>query len=775
MKRSRRFLWLFVCLILVAIGGVWYWRADQAFQDSYRTRVSGDIAKLIQTNPYDQVSVVVIVIDGLRWTEGIGAQDKYLPHIWNDLRPMGTLLTNYRIASPTVTTSVHTALVSGRVCEEPNDGHIRSVFPTMQEYYRDARSDYVKTSIENIVQYPGWLFRPDSESTDSVGKLEADAEKFGPNKTPLYLGKDLIFCLNRSSSGRYPGDDVLLADSMVDQEVEELFQAKLPDVKPNMVFVNLPDVDECGHEAQWFYYVDAIRNADKHVWNMWQTVQSLSKYRGKTYFIITTDHGRHEPDRGGFPHHGCFCDGCQHSFMLLIGPNIKQDFVSDQPHSEVDLAPTVGAVTGVSIPGSTGQPIMEAIEDPSKLPQPRVTPLTKTVAEDKIKEDSRDTGKVLLESILDKAPKESWGNNSATEMMLLAVAARIEAHPDEAESWLLKLPQSVDSYETSVAKLSDLRLAYPFLVLGRANENSGSKVCYGFTQKAQEMFKNARDKGLIQNWDVGSSPAMDDMEQVAWLAALDASFGKSEQDYNLTRDAYALMLDTFGRLEGAEKALTPGLEGFIDTYKYREGPNEIFTKKQITMRDRMWLMWGAERVLAESDATHVQFLHPLLERQYRLLAAFCNEWQDANAMVGGKGDLSEDVDIPAQGLSLASMAEFKPWRKWELDELGYSKTIYATPIFDFPARHFFYILGMADALAGSWTADERMRLFVNDDGSLRRDLLDKTPPYQPSDADYPFLASSLAYGLERFEKADYNQFDLELYPIVHQQETTPAQ
>jgi len=187
------------------------------------------------------------------------------------------------------------------------------------------------------------------------------------------------------------------------------------------------------------------------------------------------------------------------------------------------------------------------------------------------------------------------------------------------------------------------------------------------------------------------------------------------------------------------------------------------------MPDRIWLLWGIERVLAESDPTHVPDLHPVLERQYRLLVAFCNEWQDANAMIGGTGDLGEDIYLPSQGLALSAMAEFKPWRRWELDQLGYSPAIYATPLFDFPFQHLFYILGQANALAGAWTADDQLKLYVNDDGTIRRDLLDRSLPYRPADPDYALTATSLAYGLGCFEKADYADFDLELYPLVHQQ------
>ena len=769
MKRARKVVWIvFVLLLLIAAGAFQYIRSNASWQENYRKTSSERIVNLIQTNPYDQLNVVVIVIDGLRWSEGIGREDKYIPHIWNDLRPMGTLLTNYWDLSPTATTSVHTAFLTGRISTVPNDGHIRPVFPTMLEYYRDARSDYVDQALSTIIDPPPGIFWPDAKSRAEIGGLASEARDFDPDKTALYLGKDLIYSLNQSSSGRYPADDVLLVDSMRDIEVEEYFRAKIPDVKPNMIFVNLGDVDECAHEAQWFYYVDSIRAADKLVWQMWQALQEQKKYRDKTIFVVTTDHGRHIPARGGFPHHGCFCDGCRHTFMLLIGPNIERGFVSDQQHSEIDLAPTIGAALGFSTPGCQGAPITEAFETPAGFPTPRQTPTSLLVAADKVRADERDTGKLLLDAVLEKTPKSTWGGNVETAMLLLAASARIENHPEEATDLLMRLPV-IDEVGLPMADYGDLVLAYPFIALGRANENSGSTVCFGFAQRGGQMLYKASGAGLIGPWEVGGSPDIPDMKFAALTAAALAGQGRADQNIDFTRSAYALLLDALTRLEGEQKVWTGTLDDFIKDYRYREGPNEIFTERSISMPDRIWLFWGIERVLAESDPTHVPDLHPVLERQYRLLVAFCNEWQDANAMIGGTGDLGEDIDFPAQGLSLAAMAEFKPWRRWELDQLGYSPTIYATPLFDFPFEHLFYILGQANALAGAWTADERLKLYVNDDGTIRRDLLDHSLPYRPADPDYALTAASLAYGLGRFEKADYADFDLELYPLVHQQ------
>jgi len=772
MRRVKFIVWLIIVVIIAGVLAVTsYVRSNGQWQEGYRERVSQGIVELLQENPYDQTAVFVIVIDGLRWEEGVGSEGEFFPHIWNNLRPQGTLLTNYYIASPTVTTSSHTAMMSGRVSTVPNDGHIRPVFPTFIEYFRDARTDYLTSAIEKLTRIPSGIFRPDANSLTEVNSLVSDAMDFEPDKTALYLGKDLIYSLDQSSCGRYPLDDVLLVDSMRDIEVTEYFRAKIPDVRPNIVVVNLGDVDECGHEAEWPYYVDAIRWADRYVYEMWEALQAETRYRDKSYFIITTDHGRHIPDRGGYPHHGCFCEGCRHSFMLLIGPGIREGYVSDEPHTECDLAPTVGRAMGFATPGCSGEPMEEIFEDPSSLPEQRMTETMEAVERDRIIVDDRDTAKLLLVNAMNEfANRQIDENEELLPMLYLATAARFEAHIEEKEFWSWQLPGVYFTGPPQIDSIEDTRLAYPVYITDRAYARV---VVVGSFDDAEhvswDILNAAIEKGFI-DLDEGTVTADADISTIALLAPLVAAYGASWEDSHATRAAYNILLNTLARYEGREKVFDDGLENFIDDYLYRQPPNEIFTEGEISMRDRLWLIWSIERVLFEARSEHAPDLDPLLRRQYRLLVAFMHEWQDANAMLGGTGAFDDEIDMVAQGLGLSAMAEFKPWRKWELDELGYTMDIYRTPLFAWPPHHFFYILGQANALAGGWAARDRLELFVNDDGSIRHDLVDAQPSMAVDSDDWLENALMLSYGLSRFEFADYELYDLEMYPVVHQQE-----
>jgi hypothetical protein len=50
------------------------------------------------------------MIDGARYDESFGAGATNLPHIWNDLRPKGTVYTNFRNDGITKTCAGHSAV-----------------------------------------------------------------------------------------------------------------------------------------------------------------------------------------------------------------------------------------------------------------------------------------------------------------------------------------------------------------------------------------------------------------------------------------------------------------------------------------------------------------------------------------------------------------------------------------------------------------------------------------------------------------------------------------
>jgi hypothetical protein len=91
-------------------------------------------------------------------------------------------------------------------------------------------------------------------------------------------------------------------------------------------------------------------------------VQSNPEYAGKTTMCILPDFGRDSDlDSGGngFQHHRTGDALSRTTWMIVMGPGVRENIVIDRPVESVDLVPTLGAVLGFSARYSQGKPLAE--------------------------------------------------------------------------------------------------------------------------------------------------------------------------------------------------------------------------------------------------------------------------------------------------------------------------------------------------------------------------------------------------------------------------------
>ncbi|MGH7970710.1 MAG: hypothetical protein ACREIC_18440, partial [Limisphaerales bacterium] len=83
---------------------------------------------------------------------------------------------------------------------------------------------------------------------------------------------------------------------------------------------------------------------------------------GKTTMFILPDFGRDSDlDAGGngFQHHRTGDALSRTTWMMVLGPGIRQNTVVERAVEPVDLVPTLGAVLGFSPTVGTGKPLAE--------------------------------------------------------------------------------------------------------------------------------------------------------------------------------------------------------------------------------------------------------------------------------------------------------------------------------------------------------------------------------------------------------------------------------
>ncbi len=278
-------------------------------------------------------NVFVITIDGVRNDEGFEAESLNLRHIWNDLRPQGTIYRRFWNRGWTATTAGHNTIGCGVRQIVRNTGgtaqDIRPDQPTFFEYFRST------------------FGLPESAIGALMGKGNA---------------RCVDFSLEPSYGENYKG---FISYGANDTTVSNWVHQTMDSIHPRLLYINLREVDQTGHGGIYDTHLFAIKIADSIVYEFWKHIQAIppytdSFYQNKTVMIVTTDHGRNDDAHGSFFGHGEWDHGCRDLIFLAIGPGIKQNTVIDNiDRDHIDIVPTVGYILGFPTPLAEGDIMTE--------------------------------------------------------------------------------------------------------------------------------------------------------------------------------------------------------------------------------------------------------------------------------------------------------------------------------------------------------------------------------------------------------------------------------
>ncbi len=128
---------------------------------------------------------------------------------------------------------------------------------------------------------------------------------------------------------------------------------------PSLLLVNFWDID-IAHYGSYSLYLQAIRRTDRLVYELWQHVQTLQEYRGKTTMLVIPEVGRDgDVDGNGFANHRSGDDACRKVWLMALGQGVPRNTASERPVRHVDVAPTVAGILGFKLPAGEGQPLGE--------------------------------------------------------------------------------------------------------------------------------------------------------------------------------------------------------------------------------------------------------------------------------------------------------------------------------------------------------------------------------------------------------------------------------
>lgn len=278
---------------------------------------------------------IIVVIDGPRWSETYGDTSyQYIPNLGKVLKKQGTLFTNFRNEGRTYTNSGHTAICTGIHQNISNQGEQLPKKPNIFQYLlKEKKLDKRKV----------WLLT-------SKGKLEMLANTKDKDWWNEYMPS--TYCGVNGSGVGYPDDKYMYPT----------FKEIITEHKPVLTLINLLDIDVWGHANNWDRFIQAHRDIDSMVMDLWNMIQRDPVMKDKTAMYITNDHGRHlDGHKDGFKSHGDGCEGCRHISLLAIGPDFAKDREVSTKYDQIDLTATLATMFGLYMPTGKGCPIPELL------------------------------------------------------------------------------------------------------------------------------------------------------------------------------------------------------------------------------------------------------------------------------------------------------------------------------------------------------------------------------------------------------------------------------
>jgi hypothetical protein len=142
--------------------------------------------------------------------------------------------------------------------------------------------------------------------------------------------------------------------------------------RPRVLYVAFDQTDEQGHAGRYDRLLGAANKVDGFVKDLWETMQAMPEYRGKTSLVFTVDHGRGDPPVE-WKNHGNRTQGSEATWMAFLGPDTpplgERRNVPEVTHAQI--AATLAALLGedfcAAVP-QAGKPIAAVLGREAERP-----------------------------------------------------------------------------------------------------------------------------------------------------------------------------------------------------------------------------------------------------------------------------------------------------------------------------------------------------------------------------------------------------------------------
>ncbi len=326
---------------------------------------------LAQNGPAE--NVILITFDGLRWEELYGGADDSLTFDARFVGDSEALAAEFRAPTPEERREKLMPFFWGTVAKE---GML------LGNRWHDNKVDLTNT---HWFSYPGYneiltgAADPRINSNDKVPNPNVTVLEY-LNQQPDLKGKVAAFgswdvfpyIVNEARSGvpvnagyaKAEHDGLSEREKFLNELQDEIpkewggvrFDAfthhfaleYLKKFKPRVVYIAYGETDDWAHGGHYDKYLIAARRTDQYIKELWEFAQSDPQYRGKTTFLITTDHGRGDNPKSDWTGHGSRILESQAVWTAAMGPGIPAlgEVKEAGQHYQSQMAKTVAWLLG---------------------------------------------------------------------------------------------------------------------------------------------------------------------------------------------------------------------------------------------------------------------------------------------------------------------------------------------------------------------------------------------------------------------------------------------
>lgn len=326
--------------------------------------------------PHKTENVLLVMTDGLRWQEvfqgadaalmddknhevAAGRREALLPFLWQVMAKNGQIYGNRTLGSDAYVTN-------GLNFSYPGYNETLSGFADPRIHSNDKVANPNVTVLEWLNQKPAYHGKLAAFGAWDVISSIVNSQRAGfvansgyePLTAPPVT--DRLALVNRLKDETRIWDDEPFDSFTFHTTLEYL---KLH--RPRVLYLSLGETDEWAHRGDYALYLRSAHRVDQYLKELWETVQSIAQYRGKTTLIFLTDHGRGQAPVEWKSHGEKIADS-KFIWMAFLGPDTRAlgERTKVAPVTQSQIAATLAALLGEDYAGAVpkaGKPIQDVL------------------------------------------------------------------------------------------------------------------------------------------------------------------------------------------------------------------------------------------------------------------------------------------------------------------------------------------------------------------------------------------------------------------------------